>query len=95
MSVDDKILSSDINNSIQTSTIMNTYPYHTSVCGSLLYSSPSNSSSDIFSFLRHGNFDAFRRSLDVYHNDIIQMRNDHGQVHKFLKIKQFLSILIF
>jgi hypothetical protein len=83
MSVDDKILSSDINNSIQSNPTPISYPYHTSICGSLLYSAPSNSPSDIFSYLRHNNFDAFRRSLDVYHNDIIQMRNEHGQVNQF------------
>ncbi|CAF0822556.1 unnamed protein product [Rotaria sp. Silwood1] len=79
ISVDDKILSSDINNIIQATTTSTSYPYHTSVCGSLLYTAPTNTSSDIFSLLRHCNFDAFRRSLDIYYNDIIQMKNDHGQ----------------
>jgi len=86
MSVDDKILSSDINHSFpSTNTAPISHPYHTSICGSLLYSSPTNSPSDIFSFLRHGNFDAFRRSLDVYHHDIIRMRNEHGQVNLFVQ----------
>ncbi len=84
MSVDDKILSSDINNSFQTIPTPISYPYHTSTCGSLLYSSPSNSPSDIFAYLRHNNFDAFRRSFDVHHNEIIQMRNEHGQVKLFV-----------
>jgi hypothetical protein len=87
MSLADAILSSDINNSIQAPTITNTYPYHTSICGSLLYSSPTNSPSEIFSYLRHANFIAFRRSLDVYHNDIIRMRNDHEQVSKLIEKK--------
>jgi hypothetical protein len=82
MSVDDKILSSDINSFFQSITTPISHPYHTSICGSLLYSSPTNSPSDIFSLLRHGNFDAFRRSLDVYHHEIIRMRNDHGQVNR-------------
>jgi len=84
MSVDDKILSSDINTSFQPNTTSISYPYHTSICGSLLYSSPTNSPSDIFLFLRHGNFDAFRRSFDVHHQDIIQMRNEYGQVNLFV-----------
>ncbi|CAF2103310.1 unnamed protein product [Rotaria magnacalcarata] len=79
MSVDDKILSSDINNYIQATTVQASYPYHTSVCGSLLYTAPTNTPSDIFSYLRHGNFEAFRRSLDIYHNNIIKIKNDHGQ----------------
>ncbi|CAF1532672.1 unnamed protein product [Adineta steineri] len=79
MSVDDKILSSDLNNLIQATTISNTNVYHMSICGSIIHPMPTNSPSDIFSFLRHSNFTALRRSLDVYHNDIIQMRNDHGQ----------------
>lgn len=86
MSLDDQILSSDINNSFQTNPTPIAYPYHTSVCGSILYSSPTNSLPDIFSILRHGNFDAFRRSLDVYHRDIIRMRNEHGQVNLFYSI---------
>jgi hypothetical protein len=81
MSVDDKILSSDIDNSIQLTTIQPTYPYHNSACGFILYSAPTNSSTDIFSFVRHGHLDALRRSLEVYPNDIIRMRNDHGQVN--------------
>ncbi|UJR27993.1 hypothetical protein I4U23_009251 [Adineta vaga] len=82
MSVADRILSSDVNHLIQATTTTNnpnTQVYHQSVCGSILYSPPTNVPSDIFSMLRHGNFDAFRRSLDIYHNDIIRMRNDHGQ----------------
>ena len=80
MSVDERILSANINNLIQSTTTSTSQPYHTSVCGSLLFSTPTNSSSDIFSYLRHGNFDAFRRSLDVYYNEIIRMRNEYGQV---------------
>ncbi|CAF2345544.1 unnamed protein product [Rotaria sp. Silwood2] len=79
VSVDTKILSSDISNFIQATPTLTSYPYHTSVCGSLLYTPPTNMPSDIFSFLRHGNFTAFRTSLDKYHSDIIQMKNDHGQ----------------
>jgi hypothetical protein len=81
MSLDDKILSSDINNTIQATSLLTTYPYHTSLCGSILHSTPTNSPSDIFAILRHGNFDTFRRSLDVHHNNIIRMKNDLGQVN--------------
>lgn len=85
MSLDEKILSSDIDNSIQATTSATpSFPYHTSVCGSILYTAPTNTPSDIFSFLRHGNFDAFRRSIDIYHNDIIKMTNEHGQVNNLV-----------
>ena len=88
MSVDEKILSSDFNypTQPQTTSNSNTQAYHLSVSGSILYSPPTNSPSDIFTFLRHGNFDAFRRSLDIYHNDIIRMRNDHGQVCEYIQL---------
>ena len=82
MSVDEKILSSTIDNYIQATTISTSQPYHTSACGALLYTSPTNLPSDIFSFLRHANFTAFQRSLEIYHKDIIRMRNEHGQVRK-------------
>lgn len=100
MSVDEKILSSDIDNiSTPTATFAPTYAYHTSVCGSLLYTSPTKTPSDIFSYLRHSNFDAFRRSIDIYYNDIIQIVNDHGQVKSLLiAMKTFsfsLILLIF
>ena len=78
--LDSKILSSDINDLIQAAPVQVTHAYHTSICGSILHSAPSNSSADIFSYLRHANFDAFRRSLDLHHNDIIRMRNEHEQV---------------
>ena len=78
--LDSKILSSDINNLIQAAQTQVTHAYHTSICGSILHSAPSNSSADIFSYLRHSNFDAFRRSLDIHHSDIIGMRNEQEQV---------------
>jgi hypothetical protein len=80
MSLEDLICSSDINEIIQANIPVPTYPYHNSMCGSILHSTPTNSSTEIFSYLRHGRFDAFRRSLDVYHQNIIQMRNEYGQV---------------
>lgn len=80
MSVDDQILSSDIDGTTQMNNASSTYPYHTSVCGSMLYTSPTNVPSEIFALVRHAEFDAFRRSFDLYYNDIIKMRNDHGQV---------------
>ena len=82
MSVDEKILTSDIDNYIQSMTTSISQHYHSSVCGALLHTSPTNLPSDIFSFLRHANFIGFQSSLDIYHRDIIQMRNDHGQVGK-------------
>lgn len=85
MSVDDKILSSDISSSFPLTSTSNSFPYHTSKCGSILYSSPSNSPADIFKYLRHNDFEAFRRSLDVYHNEIIRMKNEYGQVRDISK----------
>jgi hypothetical protein len=58
-------------------------PYHKSVCGSILHSLPTNASSEIFSYLRHGKFDAFRRSFDIYYKDIIQMKNEREQVNTY------------
>ena len=83
MSVDDKILSSDISNSCSLTPTTTSYPYHTSKCGSILYSTPTNSPTEIFKYLSHNNFDAFRRSLDVYYNEISRMRNERGQVMNF------------
>ena len=79
--MDRQILSSDINDIIQASPVPTTYPYHTSACGSILYSNPTKSAEEIFSLLRHADFDAFRRSLDVYHQDIIRIKNNHEQVN--------------
>ncbi|CAF0979153.1 unnamed protein product [Rotaria sp. Silwood1] len=71
--------SADPSNLLQ-STSTTTYDlYHKSICGSILYCSPTNSPSEIFSYLLHGKFDAFRRSLDVYHKDIIQIKNEYEQ----------------
>lgn len=83
MSVDDKILSSDISDSFSLTPTTTSYPYHTSKCGSILYSTPTNSPTEIFKYLSHNNFDAFRRSLDVYYNEISRMRNERGQVMIF------------
>jgi hypothetical protein len=58
-------------------------PYHESICGSILLPLPTNSSSEIFSYLRHGKFDRFQRCLEMYHKEIIQMKNEHEQVNTF------------
>ena len=58
--------------------------YHNSICGSILYSSPTNSPSEIFAYLSHGKFDAFHRCFDMYHKEIVQMRNERGQVNKYI-----------
>lgn len=87
-SLDDKILSSDLN---YLTTVSNPAPYHTSLCGSILYSAPTKSSSDIFAYLRHGNFDAFRQSFDLHYNEIVKMKNQYEQVSKSNSSKQILS----
>ncbi|UJR21427.1 hypothetical protein I4U23_024513 [Adineta vaga] len=69
----------DLNDAIQKTSIASTEFYNKSVCGSILCPSPSNSTSDIFSYLRHAKFDAFRRSIDIFHKEIIQMKNEHDQ----------------
>ncbi|CAF0841104.1 unnamed protein product [Adineta steineri] len=53
--------------------------YHTSICGSILLPTATKCPSEIFSLLRHGKFDAFRQSMNIYHQDIIQMKNEYGQ----------------
>lgn len=72
--------STAINNSLQTTIGTSYNPYHQSVCGSILLPLPSKLSSDIFTYLRHGKFDKFRQCLEVYHKEIIQMRNEYEQV---------------
>ncbi|CAF3653798.1 unnamed protein product [Rotaria sordida] len=69
----------DLHSSFQSTLATPNNLYHNSVCGSILYCSPTNSSSQIFSYLLHGKFDVFRRSLDIYHKDIILMKNEHEQ----------------
>ncbi|CAF1366538.1 unnamed protein product [Adineta ricciae] len=66
----------NLNNLIRSSP---TESYDKSVCGSLLYSIPSNSSTEIFAYLRHSRFDAFHRSMDIHHKEIILMKNEHEQ----------------
>lgn len=78
-SLDRKILASDINDMIQVNSRPTTNTYHDSVSGSILYSIPTNSPDEIFSYIRHNDFQAFRRSLDVYHQDIIALRNERQQ----------------
>lgn len=95
MSLDSRILASDINDMIQVNPPPTTNTYHDSVCGSILYSVPSKSPEDVFSDLRHNNFDGFRRSFDVYHQDIIAMRNDRGQVGDFSSSSDILQHLLF
>jgi hypothetical protein len=87
--------SSDLDNLIQTTALTSYESYHKSVCGSILLPLPTNSPSEIFSYLRHGQFDKFRRCLDVYHKEIIQMKNEHGQVNIFSLINFYISSLIF
>jgi hypothetical protein len=72
-----------LSNSLQPTTLMSNDPYHESICGSILLPLPTNSPLEIFSYLRHGKFDQFRRCLDIYHKEIIQMKNEHGQVNIF------------
>lgn len=64
----------------ETAVIPSNTPYHTSACGSILHSIPTNNCQTIFSYLLHGNFEAFRQSIDVFHRDIIKMRNEQEQV---------------
>ena len=75
--------SSDLNSSLQPTTITSYEPYQNSICGSILHPAPTNSPSEIFSYLRHGKLDALRRSLGVYPKDILQMKNEYGQVNIF------------
>lgn len=72
----------DVDNSNESISVTNPSTYHESVCGSILYCAPTNSTSEIFSYIHHGRFDAFRRSLEIYYKDIVQMKNEHGQVNK-------------
>ncbi|CAM2702740.1 unnamed protein product [Rotaria socialis] len=53
--------------------------YHTSACGSILHSLPTKVPSEIFAYLQHGKLDAFRRSLDIYYKDIVQIKNENEQ----------------
>ena len=76
--------SSAVQDSSESSSIILNESYHKSVCGLILHSSPTNCSSEIFSYLYHGNLDVFRRSLHLYHKDIIQLKNSHGQVNSTL-----------
>ena len=89
-----QIQPSSVTNLIQPTFIPASEPYHKSICGSILHSTPTNSPSEIFSYLRHGTFDAFRRSIDVYHKEIIQMKNDHGQVRIFYFIISYIFLFI-
>jgi len=54
--------------------------YHESMCGSILLPLSTNNTREIFDILRHGNFDRFRRCLEVYYKEIIEMKNEIGQV---------------
>jgi hypothetical protein len=87
ISINNAILTSDIDELSDLNLCPATQNYHTSVSGSILYSVPSKLSSEIFSYLRHGDFDGFRRSLDLHHHEIIKMRNDHEQVN--ISVKAF------
>lgn len=76
----DSLQSSGFKTSSQTTAIMSNDPYHASVAGSILLPLPTDSSEQIFSYLRHGEFDKFRRCLELHHKEIIEMKNEHGQV---------------
>lgn len=54
--------------------------YQESISGSILLPLATNSSLKIFDYLRHANFDQFQRCFNVYHQELIHMRNDRGQV---------------
>lgn len=54
--------------------------YHESICGSILLPVPKKSASEIFAYLRHGKFDQFQRCFSVYHQELIQLKNEYGQV---------------
>ena len=55
--------------------------YHSSMCGSILYSPPTNDSAVIFSHLAHARLDAFHRALSAFPNEIPRMKNAYDQVH--------------
>ncbi|CAF1027658.1 unnamed protein product [Adineta steineri] len=76
---------SDLNDNQPTST-KSAELYHTSICGSVLHPMATKCPAEIFSLLRHGKLDVFRQSVDVYHQDIIKMKNEHGQtvLHFFI-----------
>ena len=54
--------------------------YQNSLCGAILHCTPTKCPSAIFNYIRHHNFQALHRSVDVYHQDIIRIRNDDEQV---------------
>ena len=66
--------------------------YHESISGSILLPLPKNSSLEIFNYLRHANFDQFQRCFNVYHQELIHMRNEHGQVKSPLRMIFFSDI---
>lgn len=78
-SLDSRILASDINDMIQVNSHHTTNTFHDSVCGSILYSVPSQSPEEIFSYLRHNNLDGLKRSFDVNHREIVNMRNNRNE----------------
>lgn len=54
--------------------------YHESTCGSILLPLPKRSALEVFTYLRHGQFDRFQRCFSVYHQELIHLKNEHGQV---------------
>ncbi|CAF1018440.1 unnamed protein product [Adineta steineri] len=76
---------SDLNDN-QPPSIKSGEPYHTSTSGSIILPMATKCPAEIFSLLRHGKLDVFRQSVDVYHQDIIKMKNEHGQtvLHFFI-----------
>lgn len=49
--------------------------YNEGVCGSILFSNPTDSAEKIFGFIRHNDIEMFRRSFDIFHDKIAQMTN--------------------
>lgn len=66
-------------------------PYQNSLCGAILHCTPTKCPSAIFNYIRHHNFSALHRSLDVYHQDIIRIRNDNEQVSSLTISDSFIG----
>ena len=79
------LLSDDTNRLHRISTTISD-PYQNSLCGAILNCIPTKAPSAIFTYIRHSNFQALHRSLDVYHQEIVRIRNDNGQVSSSLPV---------
>lgn len=77
----EQLLQSDINDLIQATPKATTnLSYNESICGSILHPTATNDPSKIFYYIRHGQYENFRRSVEVYHSEIAKMRNNLAQV---------------